>query len=59
VLRNTHRACRGLNTEHPTIRNLGPGSFLDHTITDRVTDGAASSLGTLIVRIIGVADPPV
>ena len=48
-----------LNTEHPTIRNLGPGSFLDHNITYRVTDGGASALGTLTVRIIGMADPPV
>jgi VCBS repeat-containing protein len=48
-----------LDTDNPTIRGLGPGSFLDHTILYRITDGLASDLGTVTIRIQGVGDPPV
>jgi Calx-beta domain len=48
-----------LNVNHPTITALGPGSFLDHSITYGITDGQASDTGTVTVRIFGVGDPPV
>ena len=48
-----------LNTDHPTIRNLGPGSSLDHVISYTISDGGATSNATLTIHIVGVSDPPV
>jgi VCBS repeat-containing protein len=48
-----------LNVNHSTITALGPGSFLDHVITYRITDGQATDGGTITVRIFGAADDPV
>jgi VCBS repeat-containing protein len=48
-----------LDTDHPTIRNLGPGSSLDHVITYSITDGQTTDSATVTIRIFGVADDPV
>ena len=48
-----------LDVNHPSITVLGPGSFLDHVITYTITDGQAVDSGTITIRILGVADPPV
>jgi VCBS repeat-containing protein len=48
-----------LDTENATIRNLGPGSSLDHQIIYRITDGETSDTATVTIRIFGVADDPV
>jgi VCBS repeat-containing protein len=48
-----------LDTENATIRNLGPGSSLDHQITYRITDGESSDTATITIRIFGTGDDPV